>query len=329
MLPNLETLGVIMKDINRLKVFLHVADTLSFTEAARQLHVSQPTVSKHIRDLESELDVQLFDRSGAKPQLTNAGMTLIPWARKLLRQTIEMKELMASMQSGVVGQLRIACSTTAGKYVLPQLAARFRQRYPGIHVSILACTSQDVVIRLLEGEAHLGVISREVFDPGLECQAFFSDSITLIVPADHPWAFRGSIEPEELLEEPILIREDTSGTRRVMLEELAKFDITLDDINVFLELGNAEAIVRTVAAGYGVSFVSTLAMACPLERGNVITIPVRGLDLRRRIFMVRKSLDTPHRPQEVFWSFIHDPANVDLIQLPGSVSQQPITKLPE
>jgi DNA-binding transcriptional LysR family regulator len=94
---------------------------------------------------------------------------------------------------------------------------------------------------------------------------------------------RSHIEPEDLLEEPMIIREPASGTRRVMLTELAKHDITLDDLNVFLELGNAEAIVRTVSAGFGVSFVSTLTTACPIERGHVVEVPVAGLQLECRI----------------------------------------------
>jgi DNA-binding transcriptional LysR family regulator len=111
------------------------------------------------------------------------------------------------------------------------------------------------------------------------------------------------------------IREPTSGTRRVLLAELAKHDITLDDLNVFLEVGNAEAIVKTVAAGFGVSFVSTLATTYPLERGYVVEVPVAGLELQRTIYMIRRSLEVPNRPQEVFWGFIHDPANADLLQL--------------
>ena len=112
------------------------------------------------------------------------------------------------------------------------------------------------------------------------------------------------------------MREHTSGTHRVMLSELAKYDISEEDLNVFLELGNAEAIVRTVAAGYGISFVSSLASACPLERGNVVDVLVRGLDLRRTIYMVRQKLAAPNRSSDAFWSFIHDPGNLDLLKLP-------------
>ena len=123
------------------------------------------------------------------------------------------------------------------------------------------------------------------------------------------------IDPAELLEEPIIMREETAGTRRVVLAELAKHDISLDDLNVFLELGNAEAIVRTVAAGYGISFVSSLASACPLERGNVTDIDVDGVTLKRNVYMVRKRISAPHRPRDAFWSFIHDSANADLLRL--------------
>jgi DNA-binding transcriptional LysR family regulator len=100
-----------------------------------------------------------------------------------------------------------------------------------------------------------------------------------------------------------------------MLSELAKHDIGLDDLNIFMELGNAEAIVRTVAAGYGISFVSTLATAFPLELGQVVRVQVSGLNLRRKIYMIRRRLEEPHRPQEVFWSFIRSPDNEDLLKL--------------
>jgi DNA-binding transcriptional LysR family regulator len=173
------------------------------------------------------------------------------------------------------------------------------------------------VLNLLDGEADLGVVSFETCSADLDCQEFFEDSIALIVPADHPWASRSSIDPEELLQEPIIIREPTSGTRRVMMEQLAKYDITLDDLTVFLELGNAEAIVATVNAGYGISFISTMATSGFLKYGEVVQVPVVGLELRRKIYMVRKSLDTPNRAQEAFWSFCHDPVNADLLKLAG------------
>jgi LysR family transcriptional regulator, low CO2-responsive transcriptional regulator len=294
------------------------AESLNFTEAAAQMHLTQPTVSHHIKTLEQALGVDLFIRSGNTLKLTEASRLLLPYAHKLVHQVGEIQEMMTSLQQNIAGHLRIACSTTTGKYILPQLAARFCQRFPDIKVSILSCTPQHIVPRLLEREANLAVVSSyDLCSNGLECQEFFNDTITLIVPAGHPWAARQLVESAELLEEHMIVREPTSGTRRVMLTELAKHDITLDDLNVSLELGNAEAIVRTVEAGFGISFVSTLAADWALRLGQVAAVPVAGLALQRRVYMVRRTMDEPNRPQEVFWGFVHHPSNADLRGLAG------------
>ena len=222
---------------------------------------------------------------------------------------------MNSIQDKIVGHLRIACSTTSGKYILPQLAARFRNRYPWVKITILSCTSEHVVPRLLEDEANIGVISRESFEDGLEAQEFFTDDIVLIVPKDHPWATREAIEPSDLIGAPIILRESTAGTRQVLLTELGKYDIHLDDLNAFLEVGNAEAIIETVKAGFGVSFVSRLAAACAIQQRKVALVKVGGFELKRKVFMIRRSFETPNRAQEVFWGFIHDQSNIDLLRM--------------
>ena len=307
-------------DIQRVETFLWASEYLSFSEAAKHLNISQPTVSHHIKALEAELGVELFNRTSAHLNLTEAGRSLLPWARKLAQDSSDLQEIAASLHDGVVGHLRIACSTTSGKYILPQLAARFSKRNAGVRVSILACAPELAIPQVLQSEANLGVVSFEPRGEEVESQPFFEDHVTLIAPATHPWSFRRMIEPEELLKENIILREPTSGTRRMMLSELAKFDIGLDDLSVNLELGNAEAIVRTVASGYGVSFVSTLASACPLDRGNIVDIEVKGLNLKRMIYMVRSRLEPTSRPQEAFWNFIHDEFNADLLRLPETTA---------
>jgi DNA-binding transcriptional LysR family regulator len=304
-----------MTDLLKIEAFLRAAENLSFTDTAKQMHLGQSTISHHIKALETEFGVELFERSGAGIHLTEAGRLLLPWARRLIRDSIEIKEMMASLQDKIVGHLRIACSTTTGKYILPQLAARFHNRYPWVKVSIMSCTPEYIVPRLLEEEANLGVLSRETYAEGLESQEFFTDDIVLIIPTNHPWAARHSIDPSELIGSPFILREQTSGTRQVMLIELGKHDIHLDDLNIFLEVGNAEAIVETVSAGFGVSFVSRLAAASALREKRVLAIPVRDLELKRKVYMVRRTFETPIRAQEVFWGFVHDPTNADLLRL--------------
>ncbi len=305
-----------MVELTKLEAFIYAAENLSFSKAAKHLHLTQPTISHRIKMLEQELGSELFDRSGHTLRLTEAGRLLLPWAHKLIHQSLEMQEMMTSLQQKIVGELRIACSTTAGKYILPQLAARFRQRYPAVQVKILGCTPEHVIPRLLEGAANLAVVSSyDLCDEEFECQEFFTDHIALIAPVNHPWALRQMIEPETLLSEPMLMREPNSGTRRVLLTELARHDISLDDLNVFLELGNAEAIVRTVEAGYGVAFVSTVAASWAAAQGKVVFVPIAGFELKRMVYMIRRSLEKPNRPQEAFWSFVHHPSNVDLLHM--------------
>jgi len=299
-------------DIRKIEIFLCAAENFSLSEAAKQLHLSQPALSHQIKLLEEELEVKLFIRSNTGLKLTDAGQLLIPWARRIIHDTNDMKNMMSSLQNVLIGDLRIGCSSSSGKYILPVIVARFCRHSPGVQARILACRPKSAISWLLEGEAHLGIVSSEVSDGSLESQEFFRDTISLIVPSRHPWAARHSIEAAEILREPLILREDTSGTRKVMLEELAKFDIGLEDLKTYIEVGSAEAVVEVVAGGFGISFVSDLVSKCMRELGRVVKVKVDGVDMKRINYMVRKREAAPHRPSDVFWGFIHALENTDL-----------------
>lgn len=300
-------------DIRKVESFLCAAENFSISEAAKQLHLSQPAVSNQIKLLEDELDVKLFIRTNTGLKLTEAGHLFLPLARHLLHETNAMKEMMSSLKTLEAGELRIACSSTSGRFVLPILVARFRIAYPGVNVRILTCQPKHMVPKLLESDAHIGIVSSEPTEPGLQIQQFFRDPISLLVPSGHRWVGAKPISPEDILQEPIIIREESSGTRRVMLEELAKFDISIEDLNIFLEVGNVEAVVELISNSYGVSFVSGLASRYLRQLGRVVNIPVHGLKMERINYMVRKKTSPPHRARDVFWGFIHAPENADII----------------
>ncbi len=304
-----------MLDLLKLQIFLAVAESLSFSEAARHLNLSQPTLSYHIKHLEQYLDCTLFDRSGSRLKLTEAGRLLVPQARKLFHDLNRTEQLIDSLKSDVIGEIRIACSTSTGKYILPLIAARFHQQHPHVMVSILACTPEHVVPHLLMKKADLGIVSYDACEGAYEYQPFFDDHLLLIAPQNYPIAIRSEIEPAELLTIPHIIREPSSGTRRVLLAELGKHSIALEDMNIFLELGNAEAVIKVVEAGFGVSFVSKLSAQWALTLGTVVEVPVLGFDLRHHIYMIRPAMRVSHRAAEVFWGFIHDPQNSDLLHL--------------
>jgi len=303
-------------DIPKLQIFIYAAEALSFSKAAKRSNLTQPTVSHHIKTLEVEIGAELFSRAGNHLHLTEAGRVLLPRARQLMRQATTLQELIDSInQEQIIGHLRIACGATAGKYLLPKLAARFRQQHPGVKISIFRCAPEFILSRLFEGEANLGLLSYEIDTIGLEIKEFIKDQISLVVPPIHPWAQAEMISPEDLISEPIIMREIASGTRRAMLSALAKFDISVDDLNIFLELGSAEAIIETVFEGYGISFVSRVATAYKRSKKDIVEVAVEGLDLTRSIYIVRKEIEPPNRAQEVFWNFFHSPKNADLLSL--------------
>lgn len=310
-----------MIDLTRLKAFIHSAETLSFSEASKFLHLSQPTISHHIKKLEESLGVVLFERNGNQLTLSEAGNLLLPWARKLVQQSNEIKDLISSTQERAIGHLKIACSAASGKYILPHLAARFRNRFPEVEISILPCTPGQIAQRLLEEEANLALISTEISGMGLEAQTLYIDTIQLIVPANHSWAEQGKISPADLLDESLIVREETAGSFKVVMTELAKESITRDDLNIFLELGNAEGIVQAVGAGYGVAFVSELLAKDAESMGKIAVVNVEGWALHRRAFLTRKILRSPQRVTDAFWTFVHDPSNIDLLPTPFSSHQ--------
>jgi DNA-binding transcriptional LysR family regulator len=304
-----------MIDLTKLQTFLHVTQNMSFSEAAEHLHLTQPAISHQIKTLEQDLGVELFERSGGGIRLTEAGCLLLPRALKLMLEAIELQQLLTSLKDQIYGHLRIACSTTTGKYITPQFAARFHKHHPDVSVSILNCTASNVVQQLLREEADLGVVSYEVCGEGMECQSFFNDHIILIVPKEHPWAVRPQITPSELLETPLIVREQTSGTHRALLIELGKHCITLDDLDIFMTVGNSEAIVKAVEAGFGVSFVSRLAAEWALDKGSVVEVPVTDFDLHRKIYLIRPEMQKANRAIDAYWGFVHDPSNADLLYL--------------
>ncbi len=293
-----------MLDSHQLNVFLIASETLNFTQAAQRLHMTQPSVSQHIQSLERHFGMPLFARSGRNIELTDAGMALIPLARELVRQSIHIEETMASLKGGVYGHLLVGCSTTPGKYVLPQLLTRFHKLHPRVRVTCQV-TSQDQAIQMLQdGETHIALTSNHQ-EPVSDAEfiPFLSDPVCLIAPLDHPWALAGQIEPQELLAGGFILREETSGTYCAVAERLSEMGIAIQELTTILTLGNSEAIALAVQEGLGVGFISRIVVT-NLVKDRVATIQVNGLEICRRISIGRHTRRPATTAQAAFWEFI-------------------------
>ncbi|MBK6791063.1 MAG: LysR family transcriptional regulator [Anaerolineales bacterium] len=293
-----------MLDLNSLKVFLAIAEHGNFSEAGRRLHLSQPAVSQIVQGLERVLGAQLFIRQGRATQLTEAGQLLIPMARELLTSSQRVEQTMLSLQDDVIGEMTVGCSTASGKYLLPGIIARFRREFPQVRINVLVTSRESVINKLLNGDVCLGVTSKQVEHSDLEYKDFFRDDVILIVPVNHRWAQYRKIYPDDLLDEPMILREEVAGTREVLMEGLREHDISYDMLNIDMVLGNAEAIEMAVEEGIGIAFVSRLAATRGLELGKVVEVEVEGMNLTRNIYLARNRKQLTTRGQEKLWQFV-------------------------
>jgi LysR family transcriptional regulator, transcriptional activator of the cysJI operon len=293
-----------MIDLNAIHIFLTVVEQNSFSEAGRKLNLSQPAVSQAIHNLERQFGVELFVRSGRSVHLTEAGQLLQGIGQELLTKANRLEEMMNSIHGSVIGEMTVGCSTTSGKYLLPGLIARFRHTFPQLRINVLVSSRDSVIKKLLSNDLPLGVSSKIVEHSELEYQEFYTDRVILIVPANHRWARFRRIYPEDLLEEPIILREEVAGTREVLMEGLRQHDILPDMLNVAMTLGNAEAIEMAVEEDLGIAFVSRLAASRGLELGRIVEVEVEGMPLQRKLYVARNRRYPPTRAQAGFWEFI-------------------------
>lgn len=292
-----------MLDAHQLNVFLVAAETLNFTVAARRLHMSQPSVSQHIQSLEQHFGQPLFIRAGRTIQLTDAGEALVPLAQDMVNRSIHIEEAIKSLQGEVYGHLLVGCSTTPGKYILPQLLARFHGRFPKVKISCHVSSQEQSLQTLANGEVHFALASApHTAVKQIEFNKFMTDQVLLIVPLDHPWAAREVIEPHELYETNFILREESSGTQATVESTLAEAGIAVDELETLLVLGNAEAIALAVKEGLGAGFVSSLVVS-RLVKGQVATIQIKGLELARDIYIGRLTNRLATRAQTAFWDF--------------------------
>jgi LysR family transcriptional regulator, low CO2-responsive transcriptional regulator len=294
-----------MLDSHQMKVFLVAAQTLNFTEAARRLNMSQPSVSQHIRSLERRFNHKLFSRRGRNIVLTDAGELLLPMARQMVDLSLQIEENMASVEGQVFGHLIIGCSTTAGRFLLPRLLATFRDDHPDVRVTCHVADQGTAIRLLLEGGVQMAVASGWQPLKDLEFRKFITDPIVLVAPPDHLWAQRGEIEPEELPRALYITREEGSGTRRAVAAALPSVGLNIDQLKTVMVLGFSEAIALSVQEGIGVAFIPRLAVQTAVARGDLAEVTVRGLNISQDIWLGRNLHLPASAAQSAFWDFVH------------------------
>ncbi|MFN2138804.1 MAG: LysR substrate-binding domain-containing protein [Candidatus Promineifilaceae bacterium] len=228
----------------------------------------------------------------------------MPLAREMVERSVTIVETMKSLEGEVHGQLLVGCSTTPGKYILPQLLASFHQEYPLVRVACNVMAQSNAFDMLCEGDLHVALVSEPyVSSQAFVARRFINDPVILIAPLDHPWALRDEIEPDELLNGEFISREQGSGTEATVRSALEAMDISTDELDTLLVLGSAEAIALSVKEGIGVGFVSQIVYS-KLVPDQVAAIAVRGLNISREIHIAAQNRKAATLAQTAFWNFM-------------------------
>ena len=227
----------------RLQVFYTVAKRLNFTKASAELYISQPAVTKHIKELEAQFKVSLFERSGNKRiLLTPAGEMLLQYAERLLEIYRELDydmNLLVKQHSGV---LRIGASTTVAQYIIPPILAQFHKKFKDIKVLLITGNTEEIELALLNKEVEFGIIEGISRNPQIRYEEYLNDELVLVSALNNPIIKKDVIKPEELLTYPLLLREPGSGTLDVIAHALKPHNLKLSDLHIEMQLGGTESI---------------------------------------------------------------------------------------
>jgi len=275
-----------MLNMNQLRVFCEAARSGNFTAAAKRLCITQPAVTTQVRSFEAICGLKLFRKRGRKVYLTDEGKALYEHARRIFDCERDVEQSIEDMRELKRGILRIGTTKTYARYFMPSFITGFRKAYPGIKICLDEGSSTNMVQSLLEMRNELAVIARCGESPGVLFLPFSRESLVFIMAPTHLLARKRQVQPEDLSNEPIIMKEVGSGTREVVNGLFERRHIGL---NVLVETSNTEFIKQLVQRGDGVSFLVQEAVASEIKEGKLETRPIQGerLQLEVSIAQVR------------------------------------------
>ena len=295
-------------DLHALEVFCKIVELRSFSRAAEAVLLTQPTVSGHIKALETELGLRLFDRAGRRVTPTRAGELLHTYARRILALRDEAHQAINEHKGGLKGHLTVGGSSIPGAYILPALVTAFKRAHPEVSVTLHVIDSREIVRGVIEGTYEVGMVGARFEEGRIHYEPFTQDELVLAVPADHPWAGRSSVRLAELAGQAFIMRERGSGTRKVMERALTEHDVDPGGLRVVLEVTGNEAVRQTLRAGAGVAVISRRAIQDDIRCKTLTALRIHGVKLLRDFFLVTHRSRSRSPLGNAFLSFLQQSA---------------------
>lgn len=270
-------------NFRKLKIFYETAIELNMTRVANKLYISQPSISQAIHEIEDEVEVKLFDRIGKKLFLTNEGELYLTYVRRILNLYEEAAKAMNDMSKNEKGKIKIGASTTIGIYILPDIIKGFLQEHTGIEISLSVDNTINIEKMILENKIDFAYIEgKSCFDEIIK-EEVWEDELIFICSSRHKWNKKNVLRKEDISNEKFIMREDGSGTREIVESFLESNNI---DFNIFMELGNTEAIKKSVEANLGISCLSIRSVEEKIKNGDLKGFRIDGINVTRKLSLI-------------------------------------------
>jgi DNA-binding transcriptional LysR family regulator len=266
-------------DSRQLRAFVTLARTGSFTQTARELHLTQSAISHSMKALEGDVGCRVLDRLGKKVALTQAGEQLLQYAQKILADMDSARSSLGKLGKWGHGRLRLGASTTACQHLIPPVLREFKESFPEHAISIEPGDTQGLVAALLQHRIDLAVSLDPGNEPQLEFEPLFTDELYFIVGAQHPWARTGKVERDEIPKQSYILYSKSSVTFRLVEDYFRREDMVL---NTIIEVGSMEATKELVKLGIGISVLAPWIASRELDARSLVALPLGRRKLQRR-----------------------------------------------
>jgi DNA-binding transcriptional LysR family regulator len=289
-------------DIHKLRVFASVFKNRSFSKASEALHLTQPTISNHIKALEDEFACKLFDRMGRTIIPTKEAEVLYGKATEIIEKADALKEALGQLKKETTGELVIGASTIPGVYLMPRIMKEFQKKFPAISFQILIADSGGVIDSISKHELLLGIVGAKLGNDQIDYTPFIDDE--LIVVSAPLKTEKSSMTLKELVALPMVFREEGSGTRREVEKFLESEGISFDHMKIAGIFGSTDAVKQAVKAGLGVSILSKFSVADELEHKLLEEIKLTDIHMKRNFYIVTHKKRTLTRLYDLFLKHI-------------------------
>ncbi len=276
-------------NLKQLEAFVQVAEGKSFSKAAKELFLTQPTISAHIASLERELNARLFVRNTKEVSLSEDGKDLYRYAKQIIDLQKQIEERFETEEEGSRHCITIAASTIPAQYLLPRVLKRFNEKYPDEQIKIMESDSSKVVSQIVDHIVDVGFTGTVLEKKHCRYLPFYKDKLAVITPNTERYRRLKEESPngiDWILEEHLIMREEGSGTRKEAEEQLKAAGIPAEKLDVIASIGNQETIKKSVRQGMGITILSELAAVDEEADGELLTFPIPGADAGRDINLV-------------------------------------------